>query len=566
MTGGAGSETQGRPAFPCLDVRQTVRLQPELLLLAGYLATVPLYSPNAQTLILLSSNPVAVGSFMRGMALTAIVVALVLAVYCAVESRVRSRAGSLIGSKAGVVCGIGYAVAFVAFTAVLLLVDGDSARGFCEPLGAVAGVCFALVVLAWVRRFPADLANIMLHGGLVCALSTGLNWGLSLLPSVGGLVAAACLAVLGALAPSVIACRRRSDEGSPKDEAHMGSGREGAARSGSGTAGADRSGAAAGASEAASGSASGLGGFRAFAQVLRDFLSIVWLPFTGFLVLTFVVNVTEFEVRAGDVNTIITSSLIASALALAVCLPRFRTPLVLIVNGLVVPGCVAVFILLASFPVDTPLSRVFAAASFAPLMFLSMFAVSLVVAVSKAGEFPVEFVFGVSLFVGLCVALGAAGVSSLNADGLWLRQVTGVVIAVYWAVVVGATAVSFWHKTFAAGDVDEVKAPCGSLSGGSMPRGLGVGGSRVSGAGATGGGANEIGVLVKRRCDAMAQEFGLTERETEILERLAYGQNSTYIANCLFISANTVRVHTYNLYRKLGVSSRGELLDLVHTE
>ena len=170
----------------------------------------------------------------------------------------------------------------------------------------------------------------------------------------------------------------------------------------------------------------------------------------------------------------------------------------------------------------------------------------------------VKFVFGASLFAGLCVAVGAAGVSSPDADGIWLREVTGVVMAAYWALVVVATAVSFWRGTFATGDAGETGVPVGQARrGGRSSHG---GEARVAGE------ANEIEVLVKRRCDALAREFGLTERETEILERLAYGQNSTYIANCLFISANTVRVHTYNLYRKLGVSCRGELLDLVCTE
>ena len=61
----------------------------------------------------------------------------------------------------------------------------------------------------------------------------------------------------------------------------------------------------------------------------------------------------------------------------------------------------------------------------------------------------------------------------------------------------------------------------------------------------------------------MAKAHHLTERETEILGFLARGHNSTYIARSLFISSNTVRTHTYNLYRKLDVTNRDELLALV---
>ena len=69
---------------------------------------------------------------------------------------------------------------------------------------------------------------------------------------------------------------------------------------------------------------------------------------------------------------------------------------------------------------------------------------------------------------------------------------------------------------------------------------------------------------VECRVRQLTQACGLSTREGEILGYLACGYNSTYIAKALFISANTVRSHIYNLYRKLGVASRGEQLELVN--
>lgn len=69
---------------------------------------------------------------------------------------------------------------------------------------------------------------------------------------------------------------------------------------------------------------------------------------------------------------------------------------------------------------------------------------------------------------------------------------------------------------------------------------------------------------VERRVQELVQACGLSTREGEILGYLARGYNSTYIAKALFILANTVRSHIYNLYRKLGVTSRAELLELVN--
>jgi DNA-binding NarL/FixJ family response regulator len=50
----------------------------------------------------------------------------------------------------------------------------------------------------------------------------------------------------------------------------------------------------------------------------------------------------------------------------------------------------------------------------------------------------------------------------------------------------------------------------------------------------------------------------LTDREREVLKLLGRGMDNAAIATALKISVNTVRVHCRNLYRKLGVSGRGE--------
>ncbi len=42
---------------------------------------------------------------------------------------------------------------------------------------------------------------------------------------------------------------------------------------------------------------------------------------------------------------------------------------------------------------------------------------------------------------------------------------------------------------------------------------------------------------------------------------LAKGRGIEHIQNKLFISSHTVKTHTYNIYRKMGINSREELLD-----
>jgi two-component system nitrate/nitrite response regulator NarL len=55
-----------------------------------------------------------------------------------------------------------------------------------------------------------------------------------------------------------------------------------------------------------------------------------------------------------------------------------------------------------------------------------------------------------------------------------------------------------------------------------------------------------------------ADEFGLTGRETEILEQVASGQSNKQIAGKFWLSEQTIKYHLTNVYRKLGVSSRTE--------
>jgi DNA-binding CsgD family transcriptional regulator len=66
--------------------------------------------------------------------------------------------------------------------------------------------------------------------------------------------------------------------------------------------------------------------------------------------------------------------------------------------------------------------------------------------------------------------------------------------------------------------------------------------------------------------DRLATEHDLTRREREILERLLQGRTGKELADELFISVSTVKNHTYNLYRKLGVNSRHQLYRLVLAE
>ena len=67
--------------------------------------------------------------------------------------------------------------------------------------------------------------------------------------------------------------------------------------------------------------------------------------------------------------------------------------------------------------------------------------------------------------------------------------------------------------------------------------------------------------LLKDRIDALAVEYGLTPRETEVAFLTVQGFSCAYIAEKLVVSNSTVRFHQQNLYRKFDVHSRNELIE-----
>lgn len=72
--------------------------------------------------------------------------------------------------------------------------------------------------------------------------------------------------------------------------------------------------------------------------------------------------------------------------------------------------------------------------------------------------------------------------------------------------------------------------------------------------------------LWEERCAAVAKRYGLSPRQTEVLQLLARGRNTSYIQETLTISPYTAKAHIYNIYQKMGIHSRQELLTLIEQE
>lgn len=68
--------------------------------------------------------------------------------------------------------------------------------------------------------------------------------------------------------------------------------------------------------------------------------------------------------------------------------------------------------------------------------------------------------------------------------------------------------------------------------------------------------------LIDKKIKELTNAYQLTIREIDLLLFLIRGYDNAYIAKNLFISVNTVKYHTRNLYEKLDVKSRAELTSI----
>lgn len=72
--------------------------------------------------------------------------------------------------------------------------------------------------------------------------------------------------------------------------------------------------------------------------------------------------------------------------------------------------------------------------------------------------------------------------------------------------------------------------------------------------------------IPKERLESMSLKYGLTKRETELLEQVCLRKTNEDIAAALGISENTVKFHLKNLMKKLSVSSRTEIREMINTQ
>lgn len=73
---------------------------------------------------------------------------------------------------------------------------------------------------------------------------------------------------------------------------------------------------------------------------------------------------------------------------------------------------------------------------------------------------------------------------------------------------------------------------------------------------------SDLDAICRRQAHGLAEAYGLSPREEELVALILAGRSRPYIRDTLYISLNTVNTHIRNAYAKMGVHSQRELLDL----
>lgn len=487
-------------------------LRPDLLFFAAFFATLPLYSPN---LTLFQDGFDAADGLMGPFVWAMLVVAALAGVTLALVAA-RGRGDAALGAPAVLGGSVLYLAGYGMFAVQLAL--GWQPGPALALAGAAVGLGAAELAVAW----GAALACLGLRAALLClALTVGGGSVIELLvatvPTPVGLGVFALLLAAGVAVPCARALGGRLDEAAPAPGP--------ADDDGAQPAGGEAAGALAAEESLTVRRRAG----EPFPALVRRMVTVVAVPLAGLLVLGYITGVRKF-MMFDMVYMETVGGVLAAVIAVPLCMARTRRPLLPFFHQLFLPSFALVLVVLNSFPEATPPLWFAAWLTYVFFALVGILALAGLCAMAHAREFPPALIYG------LAVA-GYAAVSLLGifSGTLPLFQVHNggpallVVSTLYFAFLLAAGLTAGWRSGERAADA----------------------------------GAPDAAAALAGRCERLAAEGGLSPREGEILGYLGRGHSVAFIAKTLVISESTVRTHVKSIYKKLGVSSREDLLRFV---
>ena len=522
------------------DMPSVARAVARVLALACFFATTPAYSPSVMAISHHDSADVT-GWFAKTFLAVALACSVALLAHGARPVGGAARGGVATTGRrtAGLAACVAYVIGSGGY-AVLVALFGAEATGAAAPahalavaLAAIGAMGFVPVCARWGRAFrDVELQRVIAAVAVALALAEAVDALCAAVPRAW----AALVWVVALLVGVIVPAATPSDDAAAERDGNAS--RVTGADETRGAVAAPEAGATAQAAAApemseADGVAAG--------GLLRPFLSVMGSSLVGMAISSFTIGVAPTLVCGGA----LTAQHLAVPLAALVTLPFLVVtpprPVGAFSRDVLIPAAATVTIAVCALPSigSGDAGAVVANALFSLVGFV---AIAVGCAVSNAHEFPRAVVFATLVGTYCLAAIAGIGVGAALDTTVEEHAATAIVLAVaYCGVIVVRALVWGWRGTATSdgaatgearedADIQTVGAPVESLD---------------------------------ERVGRLAREADLTPRETEIFGYLAHGHGRTYISETLLISKNTVYTHMRNIYRKLGVGSREEVVQLV---
>lgn len=256
---------------------------------------------------------------------------------------------------------------------------------------------------------------------------------------------------------------------------------------------------------------------------------LIATPLIGLMVFALLTGVRKFVIFDFFYVELM-GGFLASLIVLIIGFTKTGRPLISLYFKLILPLFALVLIILNSFPINTPPFWIAASTSYVFFSLVGILALVSICGIAHAREFRPTLIF--SLTLGSYAAMSIVGV--LCGSELSIMRSNGggpvllVISTIYFAFLVLMPILSGWRKEESA-DIP----PHDSME------------------------------ALSQRCTNAAKSGALSPRETEILTYIGRGHSVAFVAKTLVISESTVRTHAKNIYRKLGVTSREELIEYI---
>jgi DNA-binding CsgD family transcriptional regulator len=469
----------------------------------AFFATLPLYSPN----MVFSSALPGFETTMPFFANTALACAMIAGAGVVIAVLRRSSLVQLRMTALSLVSLsylIGYLLLFYSF---LYSPAHASMLGFIG--GALCGLGSVFLTIAWAYLFSFyGLRDALLRLGILFALSATINTALMFVVPRTLLAIFLVLIVLGFVSPLARGSHKRvyADTEVSRDSMQ-----------------------ARGSDPSSNETRDPPATQEAFVSVFRRLFSVIVGPFIGFLL--FALTMAVRKVQVFDLVYAESLGAVSAAFIVApLCFWRSEKPLLPFIYQVFLPCIVGLLILLNSFPADSPAQAIGAPGIYVFFGIIGLLALASFTAAANAQEFPVALIFGLGLSSFAAISLIGLHFSKLPLVGDYFEEILPVLSTLYFIYLVLSPGVKAWHSMFIPAKDETSSAPGENLEG---------------------------------RCEQLSLSCGLSPRESEIMLFIGRGYSPAFIAKKLFLSDSTVRSHVKNIYRKLNVNSREDLLQLI---